>query len=219
MELELHFVAFIDVLGFAKMVRADCEAPLEDVTNLALLREVHEQTKTRLAGANGYSLVQFSDSVVLSRPFNTEALPEFLDLVAGFQRDLVVRKLLCRGGVAYGKHFSDGSFMFSQGLIDAYRLEQEARYPRIVVSPELLELLVPTHVAGAALPILKADDNLTFVDFVDAQSLPPALETAKALLKESRDPAVREKALWLARYLEHRSGKDGFAPAHFRALE
>lgn len=219
MSPNLHFVAFIDLLGFAEMVRADCEAPDGTQTFLALLNEVHEATRKRLTEPAECELVQFSDSVVLSRPFEPKGFEPFLKLVAAFQRDLVVRGLLCRGGIAYGKHYSSGTFMFSQGLINAYRLEQSARFPRVVVSQDLLKLLVPKQLKAEGLPLMIADDNVPFINFIDEDSLPSAINVVKEHLEKNDTPDIREKALWLARYLEFASGTNGVAPSQFRNYE
>lgn len=219
MALDLHFVAFIDILGFADMVRSDCEGPPDEAENFTRLREVHEATRARLGAVDDCGLVQFSDSVVLSRLYQPEAFRNFILLVAGFQRDLLLQRLLCRGGVAYGKHHSEGSFMFSQGLISAYRLEQEARYPRILVSQDLLDLLVPRHVAAADLPLLRADDGSCFVHYVDDELLAVGEQTAQDLLASKPEPSVLEKAIWLAKYVGYVKGQPGIAPAPFETIE
>lgn len=219
MSLNLHFVAFIDLLGFAEMVRTDCEAPDGAQLFLTLLNEVHETTRTQFTEPEECELVQFSDSVVLSRPFEPKGFVPFLELVATFQKDLVVRGLLCRGGVAYGKHFSSGTFMFSQGLINAYHLEQNARYPRVVVSKDLLDLLVPKQISSENLPILIADDNMPFINFIDQESLPSAINVVQKLLHKTASPDIREKALWLARYLEYAGNTQNLAPSTFCKFE
>lgn len=46
--------------------------------------------------------------------------------------------------MAYGKHNTENDFMFSQALIEAYQLEcMEAKYPRIIISPNLKNLFEP----------------------------------------------------------------------------
>ena len=61
-----HFVAFIDVLGFAEMVKHDTEAGDGDLLFVERLYEVHAAI-IDLVGKSGLSikLTQFSDSIVL----------------------------------------------------------------------------------------------------------------------------------------------------------
>src|SRR5262245_56824982 len=108
-----HFVAFLDLLGFSAMVAGEAEHAGDDRSSFLKLRDAHQQTRSRFEKMPGYTLFQFSDSIVLARQFDKHALPEFLGVVADYQRSLLERELLCRGGIAYGKHFVDGSFLFS----------------------------------------------------------------------------------------------------------
>jgi hypothetical protein len=45
-----------------------------------------------------------------------------------------------RGGITIGSYYSDDNIIFSGGLVEAYTLESKiAKYPRIVVSPKMLD--------------------------------------------------------------------------------
>ena len=51
-------------------------------------------------------------------------------------------RLLLRGAISIGRHCPQLGFMFSQGLVAAYRLESgTARYPRVLVDVNLIELM------------------------------------------------------------------------------
>ena len=187
--LSHHFVAFLDLLGFATMVEDAAERHGQGRSSLLRLREVHEQTRARFERMQGYTLFQFSDSIVVARRFERHLLQEFLSVVADYQRSLLERRLLCRGGIAYGKHFVDGTFLFSAGLIAAYRLEQAvARYPRVVVSSDLLSLVAASPADLAGLPLLKEDDGVAFVDFLrgaDAEAIRPVIVSLLTLIRHS----------------------------------
>lgn len=166
LQLSSHFVAFVDVLGFSAMVQSDCESA-GDPKYLPLLHEAHLQAIALLGQDLESGLIQFSDSVVLSKPFNLQELGSFLNAIAGWQRELILRGLLCRGGIAFGKHFVKDKFLFSKAMIDAYRLESsQAKFPRILISSDLIEL-ASGQVDLGELPLLKEEDGATFVNYLN----------------------------------------------------
>ena len=124
-EFELYFVAFLDLLGFADMVKSDCESRQGSTKFMQKLLDIHERTLEICDPiTNGLELVQFSDTVILAMPLAWEQFVNFLKIVSNFQYELFRQCLLCRGGIAYGDHFSKGTFMFSNGLIKAYNIEK-----------------------------------------------------------------------------------------------
>lgn len=154
------------------------------------------------------SITQFSDSVVIARPYDQEQFHAFIGGVATYQRLLLDQGLLCRGGIAVDKHFSNGSFTFSAGLISAYMVESTAaRYPRVVVSKDVLDLVFPS-LEGVPKGLVKEDDGLLFVDYLGATSRtrPKALvsnvKEIVARLTTSENSSIREKGLWLASYAD-----------------
>jgi hypothetical protein len=206
--LSSHFVAFIDLLGFSEMVRSDCESS-DPPKFLRLLHDAHLRAAAIFGQDLDFGLTQFSDSIVLSRPFDLQSLPNFISSIALWQRSLLKDGLLCRGGVTFGKHFSKDRFMFSKGLIDAYNLEStQAKHPRIVVSENLLQLASP-KIKIEDLKLVKEEDGVTFIDYLSTDSdEEKSLLTQAVQLAISRSPngnaSVQEKMRWLARYSDHR---------------
>ncbi len=152
------------------------------------------------------SLTQFSDSIVISKPYDANSFAWFAIRVAEYQRLLLDEELLCRGGIAVNKHFSNGTFTFSAGLIAAYRIESKAaRYPRVVISPEIMELIFPDKKTIPSF-LIKEDDGLLFIDYIGLTSrkrkdhLKTSINNVIDNLMKSNHPSVREKGLWLAAY-------------------
>lgn len=206
--LDTHFVAFIDILGFSAMVQSDCES-YEPPKYLELLYSAHIRANTLFAKDLDATLIQFSDSIVLSRPFDMSKLKEFLETIAKWQQMLLLDGLLCRGGITFGKHFAKEKFLFSKAMIDAYHLESaKARYPRIIISEDLLQL-AKTSVSLDELPLSHQDDGASFVDFLiadNATSKKAILDAISSIRqKASHEPsAVQEKINWLLRYTDHK---------------
>lgn len=221
LQLTSHFVAFIDLLGFSEMVRSDCESS-DSPKNLELLHDAHLQASAFLGRDMEAALIQFSDSIVFSRPFDLNVLDQFVSTVATLQKLLLRKGLLCRGGITFGKHFVKDRFLFSKGLIDAYRLENEqARYPRIIMSDNLLQL-ASSVVNVATFRILKEDDGLVFVDYLFSDSTKEKTElelAVRSILDNSPtgSASVQEKMRWLARYTDYKMGTNLSIPK-FTAL-
>lgn len=206
--LDTHFVAFIDILGFSAMVQSDCES-FEAPKYLELLYSAHVRANSLFAKDLDATLIQFSDSIVLSRPFDMSELKGFLETIAKWQRMLLLDGLLCRGGITFGKHFSKEKFLFSKAMIDAYHLEStKARYPRIIISEDLLQL-AKTSVSLDELPLTHQDDGAAFIDFltIDEAASADAIVVAVSVIREKtkHEPnAVQEKINWLLRYTDYK---------------
>lgn len=221
LELKSHFVAFIDILGFSEMVRADCEL-FNAPKHLDRLYDSHVRASALLGQDLEAGLIQFSDSIVFSRPFDLPSLDGFISAVATLQQSMFCDGLLCRGGITFGKHFVKDRFMFSKGLIDAYKLESSlAKYPRILVSDNLLELANPT-IDIKELEVMREEDGLFFVDYLSenkGRDKKYLIEVTKKIIAESKNAGVgvQEKMRWLARYADHKLGSNLGGP-RFKAL-
>ena len=205
-ELKQHYVAFLDILGFSDMVHADVMS--QEQVHLAKLFGCHQRAGGIFQRDPECTITQFSDSIVIARPYDPEAFAPFVKGVAEYQRLLLDEELLCRGGIAVNKHFSNGSFTFSAGVIDAYRLESvHARNPRVVVSLDLLELLFPKRPIPGSL-LIREDDGLYFVDYLGITghrrpaSLRRVVTRIVAGLLSRSEPSLREKGIWMAAYAD-----------------
>lgn len=203
-ELKPYFVVFLDILGFTEMVRSD----VGNQSNVFLkkLFKCHQGAAHIFGDDPSCSITQFSDSIVVAKPYEPENFEPFIRMVAKFQRLLLDESLLCRGGVAVNKHFSNGSFTFSAGLIDAYHVESKtARFPRVVISPEVMDLVYPNR-QGTPPFLIEEDDGLFFVDYVGLtakirpKTLQKAVSTVVADLLANSNSSVREKGMWIASY-------------------
>lgn len=207
LQLGSHFVAFVDILGFSEMVRADCESS-DPPRYLRLLHDSHMRAIGLFGKDLQAGLIQFSDSIVFSKPFDLGQLDGFLDALAIWQKSLLLDGLLCRGGVTFGKHFVKDKFLFSKAMIDAYVLESSrARFPRIVVSDDLLQLASST-ISISSLRLHREDDGATFIDYLrwdseeDKNKLIQAINgITTGVAKQSS--GVQEKLRWLTRYADH----------------
>lgn len=203
-DLKQHYVAFLDVLGFKEMVKSDIVG--DNHQYLSKLFRCHQSAAKIFKDDPNCSITQFSDSIVVSKPYDAASFKWFATRVAFYQRLLLDEELLCRGGIAVDKHFSNGSFTFSAGLIEAYRVESKtARYPRVVISNEVMELVFPEKNNPPSF-LIEEDDGLLFIDYIGLtlrtrpKKLADSVQNVVTELLRSKESSVREKGLWLASY-------------------
>lgn len=216
-ELKQHYVAFLDILGFTEMVRSDVISPNQPY--LRKLYRCHQSASRIFSDDPQVTITQFSDSIVVAKPFDSESFEWFAKKIAEYQLLLLEEGLLCRGGIAVNKHFSNGSFTFSAGLIDAYHVESKlSKNPRVVISSDLTALIFPDTDDYPSY-LISEDDGLVFIDYLgisknperDAESI---CKIARELMS-SKSTSLKEKGLWLAGYSDAVFGT-GLAPIKFK---
>lgn len=210
------FVAFIDLLGFQTMVNYDASRPDHDSFYLEKLYEAHLRAKESLGKVENSTVTQFSDSIVLARPFNPSAFPDFLAQIAAYQKDLLLNGLLCRGGISFGRHFQREDFIFSKALVEAYLIEsREAGNPRIVVAQDLVELLSDrVDFMGS---LIRESDGYYFVNYlqyVDGDERMELGARIRGIIERSEggSASIAAKLRWLERYSDYSLGRNDASP-------
>lgn len=217
LSLDDHFVAFIDILGFSEMVKSDCVSP-DHPKHLERLYKAHFQAIELFSHDIHANLTQFSDSIVFSRRFDISALGGFLESIRQWQQMILIDGLLCRGGIAFGRHFLKDKFMFSKAMIDAYEIEStKAKFPRIIISGDLIDLACAGDICS--MPLVKEDDGAIFIDYLKNESDDRRLNLIKAIQNISNankksTSTVQEKIRWLERYSDYKLGTY-FSRPHF----
>jgi hypothetical protein len=206
-----HYVAFLDILGFSDMVEKDCSGPSAAAVFLPKLHTVHKMALAHARKFVGAKVTQFSDSIILALPYNPAEFSAVVDRVAILQQALLQDGILSRGGLSYGKHYSDEEFIFSDALIRAYKIERDrALFPRVVVDDDLLDLLSPLP-DNPKPALVREADGACFVDYLlsmkpDEARIAVSYATANWLKTKVR---VREKMRWLRDYAAYRLPANG----------
>lgn len=163
---EQRLCAFVDILGFRKLVELSIKQPHIQQHIRNLLRQVIDakpiwerdspvdliEAKLREQGipnprsaaeqrVAGYAVAErgtsFSDSLVLSVTLNVRAISRLVTSLLFLLRSAAELGSYVRGGVCQGLLCHEEDLCFGPALIDAYDLEQKvAFYPRIVVTPD-----------------------------------------------------------------------------------
>lgn len=133
-EYEDRIVAYIDVLGFSRLVYASDNVHIE-----AYFSYVVDDLKGQLAGTS-FDYLLISDSIVLSATNTLDNLKLLVKLLSKIQAKLLSRGILLRGAVASGNLYVNRpySVVVGPGLIRAYELERSAAYPRIIMDRQFI---------------------------------------------------------------------------------
>lgn len=201
--MDYAVVAFLDVLGFAEMVQADSVATKP--TRLLTFLEIFEKIRKDHGGA----VRMFSDSIVIESDLTLAGVQAVVSLARKLQREFLKHGILVRGGVAFGKHFSDSNTIYSEALVNAYYIEsRKARNPRIVVDANLVDFFENHPDITAAdrewlkMSLCRDRDGCAFIDYIAVDNLEevyPQVLNLTVSTSNTTDSVV-EKLCWLLDY-------------------
>jgi len=148
MNYENRVALFIDILGFREIVKSTLDnVGNDDKNRIEKVYEIFKAIRYFLKSENGSStetrrFTQFSDSIAISF-LATERSEVFHTLfhVQLLLTELIQMKVLCRGGVSYGKLVHDDKVIFGPALNTAYDAESKAAlYPRVILDESIINL-------------------------------------------------------------------------------
>ncbi|HEU4789998.1 MAG TPA: hypothetical protein VFS71_09955 [Flavobacterium sp.] len=140
---EERIVAFIDILGFANIIKAsvNSQEQLDKIASaLTYIHRYFNLVRVDYEDPSTLQLSQFSDSIVISVSMkdSSEMLAIFKHLKM-IQINLLYQGILLRGGITKGKLIHTDNLLLGPGMINAYNLESKcAMHPRIVIDPKVL---------------------------------------------------------------------------------
>lgn len=131
---EARYCAFVDILGFRDLIGQLRDGEMKASRLRSLLTEVHAPHRF-LPGANcDFRAQSISDAVALSTTVSSDGLMHLFEVLTELTESLLLNGYFVRGAVVRGKLYHDDKMVFGDGLVEAYRIEQEvAKYPRIVI--------------------------------------------------------------------------------------
>lgn len=154
---KLHFVAYLDLLGYKDFFderKNDAEEFLKTIDDA--LRSAKEMIQQNSIESNDWNpkVKMFSDNILIAvRSANKNRL-DFLNYlllvvtVAKIQQRFINNyKLFLRGGIAKGMFYFDEEYVFGEALIKAYEMEQNAIYPKIKIDDKYVESIA-TSIRG-----------------------------------------------------------------------
>ena len=152
------FIAFIDILGFAELVR-------KSGSEYGIKNELHKSlmilfgsssTALRLGGEEGLvvpnilylwkkeksqrSVENFSDTLILTCLAEPEEFELLVGVIAKIQVMLAIKKIFLRGAVTVGEVYIGDGLLYGPGIVEAYKLEStSAIFPRIIIDTRMVE--------------------------------------------------------------------------------
>lgn len=141
--MKKYYVAFLDILGFSELIHGDQPKKVREI--FSVLEAELKEDKTEI------SAISVSDSILLYTPVfeekpsfsNFPFLRSLLMTCHKLQKTAAQIDVWMRGGISYGDleeiAFGTSKNIFGKGIIEAYKLEQEAAVPRIIVGSSVLK--------------------------------------------------------------------------------
>ena len=128
-------VAFVDVLGFSNLVNSQSDQKLNQYFTF-----VSNDLKAAVK-ESGFKYMIISDSIVISIDIKLEKFELLLKILTALQAKLLLHGILLRGSVSIGDLYINktNNILVGSGLIKAYKLEQGASYPRIIIDRSLIK--------------------------------------------------------------------------------
>jgi hypothetical protein len=210
-ETETRIVAFIDILGFSKMIEDYDSNPtstlLQDLNEVfsKSINETFNQFKLKSKDSNlEYKL--FSDNLCVSIPFYDSEADFFtqfqviIHLVRAYQALMMQKGYFVRGAITIGSYYSNQNMIFSNGLVRAYNMEhKEVIYPRVMLDDKIVKRL---ESCSALIYLMKGNKDVIVIDKNDSnyflnpyinithlfESLKPSI--LEIFEEESKDPLV-----------------------------
>jgi hypothetical protein len=143
---ERRIVAFVDILGFRKKIKETegSDDGFNHIENLVkgfnlIEKAIRENFSQEII--SGIQVSTFSDSIILSFPVEIEdALFHTVNTLSWLQMNLLFQnQILLRGALTIGDILHTNKIAFGPAFIKAYDLEKDAKTPRIIIDPEIIQ--------------------------------------------------------------------------------
>jgi len=144
-----QYIAYFDILGYEQKIR-DHGGAVKLANFLsghikhykALVNQLNNTTLVLGDEARKIDIKMkvFSDNFILCSTANWKALATFVIYI---QRGFVANNVFMRGSLCYGELYFEDEFVCGQGIIDAYKIENEvAIFPRIVIDDSYVKAAI-----------------------------------------------------------------------------
>ena len=145
-----HIIAYFDILGYKDILGRGLIAESELIMYIdEIVQTVFRLTKKPLIGRQKLKVFCFSDNFAFCLKIPMEKaiillLESFVLIMQKLQSKLLAEfGLFIRGSIVQGNIYANKNFIFGEGLIKAYDIENEiALYPRVVVEHSLVREVV-----------------------------------------------------------------------------
>ncbi|WMC93229.1 hypothetical protein [Kineothrix sp. MB12-C1] len=144
-QLNKSLIAYFDILGYKEMVKTKHISENELIEMIEeITQEVYRTKKFERKSLTKWNVYSFSDNFAICVNYPKEGLIEQLReliwILTILQcQFLTIYGVLIRGSIVNGMVYTGNKFIYGEGLIRAYEIENScAIYPRIIVDAELI---------------------------------------------------------------------------------
>ena len=234
-KIEDRFVAFVDILGFKNILaRVEENFDSEEFKRLeSVLNFMNEETHDPNYSADlpvyeksecGEFLIEkelgdprltyISDCIIISAEPTLDGFKGLSRKIHKITADLAYDGIFCRGAISKGKMYHQQRVLFGSAYLRAYYLEEnEARFPRVIIDPNILEFFDLSDGKMPLAPIFygKDRDDYYYLRYWTWYLFPPyaisweayllhVRQKILACLSEHADtPPVLKKYEWLSK--------------------
>jgi hypothetical protein len=139
---ETRYCAFVDILGFSRLV----EGLRDGSISFMALRDLLTRLQTPMRywqreddAEDDFRAQSISDAVALSTKLNVSGLSTLFRALEILTIDLLAQGFFVRGAIVKDRLYHDENVVFGEALIRAFKLEKEVvRYPRVMVTREVV---------------------------------------------------------------------------------
>jgi len=202
---EQKYVCFLDILGFSSAILHPDHPRFKRcveyfLNTLELLNKVPSRRDIFL---NKIEVSQFSDSVAFSCAIEPTSLSLFFDRAAQLQKELLKGGLPSRGAITKGDIFHKDGYIFGPALVQAAKMEAQAKTPRILLSIDILQDIHYDPARNNYSDKIQCDlDSKYYVRYIEnwghINNTAEFIQLKEIILLGLRDPDVEEKYKWLA---------------------
>lgn len=223
-KLEKKVILYIDILGAKDKMENEAEKTLTTFYNL-LHNVSNLQNNLQNLQYNDNHCIMFSDNLVITfckhikktnEPITIFDIVDAFSFACFFQTQAIKAGLLLRGGIVIGDIYIDDVFVYGTGLINAYYIENNAKYPRIVIDKSIIDYISNDKTNALNMPkgaicYTMDDDRKFFLDYLSAMGMneedrDEIIKCGNSIIdniKESElDASISEKYAWQRKYFE-----------------
>lgn len=216
------YIAFLDMLGFKELVKVSlCNDIIEifKTFDKKPILEAYLGNKVLVGKdtTDALKMKVMSDSICL---YIDTMVPQALlcMLMACMQMQMYLlersKPIFLRGAIISGKIYAEKDVTFGPGLTEAYLLEEKnAKYPRIILTKDLLEKIeldigndsILKAVAFRDYDAFYAVNYYSLISSANKETYDNIVRTVEHVLDTTTDNSIREKYLYFKRKLRERA--------------
>lgn len=224
LKLNEYYILYVDILGYKNKMDSlkNNSSGQSDFLNQIndIVQDCYKKEREQRKRNSPIKVKVFSDNIiftirVLSESYyNNENVKRLCSIASRMQEMFLKRYgILFRGSITKGQLYIDDKFVFGQGIIDAYMLENNlALYPRIIIDKKIEN---EPYIANSKHRIdsrLLFDDYkfINFLcyyipgyDYISTRNIHELKEAINSLLKDTSDTRALQKIKWVKLYVDN----------------